>query len=195
MASALMLLGLFVPALTFAQSKGNPSDKFRQLEELLPTPNDQRAASGAPGHAYWQQRADYNINVELDDVNQRLTGSETITYYNNSPDSLSYLWLQLDQNIWAKTSETYSSQTAPNFDRIPFSTIDNLLARRDFDGGHRITAVRDAKGAALPYTIVKTMMRIDLPRPLAPGQSTAFSVDWNYNINDQRRIGGRTGYE
>jgi hypothetical protein len=190
-----LVIGLLSSPAAVAQSKGNPSDKFRQLEELLPTPNEQRAASGAPGHRYWQQRADYDIKVELDDANQRLTGSETVTYHNNSPDALTYLWLQLDQNIWAKNSDNYTSQSAPSFDRIPFSTIDNLLARRDFEGGQRITAVRDSKGAPLPYTVVRTMMRIDLPRPLAPGQSTVFSVDWSYNINDQRRIGGRTGYE
>ena len=192
---SLVLSQALLPLTSQAQSKSSPSDKFRQLEELLPTPNEQRTASGAPGHAYWQQRADYAINVELDDEKQRLTGSETITYYNNSPDALVYLWLQLDQNIWAQTSETYSTQAAPNFDRIPFSTIDTLMARREFEGGERITAVRDSKGAALPFTIVRTMMRVDLPRPLAPGQSTVFSIDWNYNINDARRIGGRTGYE
>src|SRR5687768_3803750 len=99
--SLFVLIGLLSPTIVHAQSKTKPSDKFRQLEELLPTPNEQRTASGAPGHKYWQQRADYTINVELDDAKQRLTGSETITYYNNSPDSLPYLWLQLDQNIWA----------------------------------------------------------------------------------------------
>ena len=178
-----------------AQSKTNPSDKFAQLEDLLPTPNEQRTASGAPGRGYWQQRADYMIKVELDDSQQRLIGSETITYFNNSPDALSYLWLQLDQNIWAQDSEGLATQAAPNFERVPFSTIDSLLARRDFEGGERITSVRDKSGAALPYTIVHTMMRIDLQRPLPPGQSTSFSVDWNYNINDARRINGRTGYE
>lgn len=182
-------------AAAFAQSKSAPSDKFRQLEEILPTPNEQRTASGAPGHAYWQQRADYSIKVELDDEHQHINGTETITYHNNSPDSLSYLWLQLDQNIWAKDSDSYLTQTAPALDRVPFTTIDNLLARRDFDGGDKITAVRDAKGAPLPFTIVKTNMRIDLPAPLAPGASVVFSVDWNYNINDARKIGGRTGYE
>ncbi|HYN26611.1 MAG TPA: M1 family metallopeptidase, partial [Pyrinomonadaceae bacterium] len=165
------------------------------MEDLLPTPTAYRTASGAPGRNYWQQRSDYDIKVELDDTNQRLSASETITYHNNSPDPLSYLWLQLDQNIWAKDSENLSTQVAPNFERVPFSTIDNLIVRREFEGGERITAVRDAKGAALPYTVVRTMMRIDLPRPLPPGQSTVFSIDWNYNINDARRIGGRTGYE
>jgi hypothetical protein len=185
----------FAPAVVRSQSKTNPSDKFRQLEEILPTPNEQRAASGAPGRSYWQQRADYQINVELDDVNQRITASETITYHNQSPDALAYLWLQLDQNIWRQDSDARLTQTAPNFERVPLNQIENLLHARTFEGGYRITAVRDAKGAPLRHTINKTMMRVDLPQPLAPGQSVSFSVDWNYNVNDQRKIGGRTGYE
>jgi aminopeptidase N len=189
---ALLLVCCSMAAL--AQSKSHPSDKFRQLDEILPTPNEQRAASGAPGRSYWQQRADYSIDVELDDVNQHITGSETINYHNNSPDTLSYLWLQLDQNIWAKDSDTYKTQTAPSFERLPFQAIDSLI-NRNFDGGDKITAVRDAKGQPLSYTVVKTMMRVDLKAPLASGQSVTFSVDWNYNINDQRKIGGRTGYE
>ncbi|MDT7541448.1 MAG: hypothetical protein QOE33_1352 [Acidobacteriota bacterium] len=177
------------------QSKTNPSDKFRQLEEILPTPNEQRAASGAPGRSYWQQRADYNIKVELDDANQRINGTETITYFNQSPDTLSYLWVQLDQNLFAKDSDTALTAAAPSFTNIPYRTIDSLLARRDFEGGYRISAVRDAAGAQMRHTIVKTMMRVDLPRPLAAGQTTSFSVDWSYNINDAKRVGGRTGYE
>jgi hypothetical protein len=190
-----VLCCLFSPAPAPAQSKTSPSDKFRQLEEILPTPNEQRAASGAPGRAYWQQRADYNINVELDDVNQRIIASETITYHNQSPDTLAYLWLQLDQNIWKQDSDSRLTGTANNLERIPIGQIENLLYARSFEGGYRITAVRDAKGAPLRHTIVKTMMRVDLPQPLAPGASVTFSVDWNYNINDQRKIGGRTGYE
>jgi hypothetical protein len=193
---AVLLCCLFAPALVSAQSKTSPSDKFKQLEEILPTPNEQRAASGAPGRSYWQQRADYQINVELDDVNQRIIASETITYHNQSPDTLNYLWLQLDQNIWKQDSDSRLTQTAPNtLERMPLFQIENLLYARGFDGGYRITAVRDAKGAPLKHTIVKTMMRVDLPQPLASGASTTFSVDWNYNINDQRKIGGRTGYE
>ncbi|MCP9496460.1 MAG: M1 family metallopeptidase [Pyrinomonadaceae bacterium MAG19_C2-C3] len=191
----------------FAQSKSDNTDKFRQLEEILPTPNTYRAASGAPGHQYWQQRADYQIKVTLDDARQRITGSETITYYNNSPDTLAYIWLQLDQNIFAKASGSNLTQAAPgSLERVPFTTIDNLIARRDFDGGNNITSVREAAagrgnrnqtqaGAPLRYTIVDTMMRIELPRPLASGQTFSFAVDWNYNINDQRKLGGRTGYE
>jgi hypothetical protein len=193
--AVLLLCCLFAPAPAAAQSKTSPSDKFRQLEEILPTPNEQRTASGAPGRSYWQQRADYNINVELDDVNQRITASETVTYYNQSPDPLAYLWLQLDQNIWKQDSDARLTGTAPNLERVPLGQIENLLYTRSFDGGYRITAVRDAKGAPLRHTIVKTMMRVDLPQPLASGQSVTFSVDWNYNINDQRKIGGRTGYE
>src|SRR5688572_3375867 len=94
-----------------AQSKTAPSDKFKQLEEILPTPNEQRAASGAPGRSYWQQRADYNINVELDDANQRIIASETITYYNQSPDTLAYLWVQLDQNVFRRDSDSRLTQT------------------------------------------------------------------------------------
>lgn len=192
---AVLLCCLFAPAPVAAQSKTHPSDKFRQLEEILPTPNEQRAASGAPGRSYWQQRADYNINVELDDAAQRIIASETITYHNQSPDALAYLWLQLDQNIWKQDSDSRLTGTAPNLERVPLGQIENLLYARSFDGGYRITAVRDAKGAPLRHTIVKTMMRVDLPQPLASGASVTFSVDWNYNINDQRKIGGRTGYE
>jgi len=177
------------------QSKSHPSDKFRQLEEILPTPTEYRAASGAPGSRYWQQRADYQIDVELDDARQRITGREKVTYYNNSPDTLTYLWLQLDQNLFAKDSDTVKTQTAPDFSRIPYATIDNLLARTDFDGGNKIASVRDAAGAPLPFVINKTMMRVDLKAPLASGQSTVFSIDWSYNINDAKRLGGRSGYE
>lgn len=210
----LLALCLSINPLLFAQSKTNAVDKFRQLEELLPTPNDQRSASGAPGPRYWQQRADYRIAVELDDARQRIIGSETITYFNNSPDTLTYLWLQLDQNVFAANSESNSTSTAPEFKKepppvsfdtrnppppgqpqLPYSTLDQLLAREAFDGAVKITAVHDGQGGLLRYTIVKTMMRIDLPQPLAPGRSTSFSVDWNYNINDQRKLGGRTGYE
>ncbi len=210
----LLALCLSVNPFLFAQSKTNPVDKFRQLEELLPTPNEQRSASGAPGPKYWQQRADYLIDVELDDAKQRIIGSERITYFNNSPDALNYLWLQLDQNIFAAASDANSTSTAPELKRepapisfdtrnppsqgqpqLPYSTLDQLLARDAFDGAVKITAVRDGRGMPMRYTIVKTMMRIDLPQPVAPNQSFFFSVDWNYNINDARKIGGRTGYE
>ncbi len=195
---AVLLIACFTLS-AVAQSKQNPVDKFRQLEEILPTPNEYRTASGAPGHRYWQQRADYQIRVTLDDARQRITGSETITYYNNSPDTLTYLWLQLDNNIFAPNSDDVLTETAPRLERVPFRALDNLMARQTFDGSVRITGVRDANpranNAALRYTINKTMMRIDLPQPLAPGAQTRFAVDWNYAINDARKVGGRTGYE
>jgi predicted secreted protein len=196
-AASVFFLATFFAVATpvFGQSKSAPSDKFRQLEEILPTPNEYRTASGAPGHRYWQQRADHVISVELDDEKQRIVGSETVTYHNNSPDTLRYLWMQLDQNIFAKDSDAFRTQTAQGLDRIPLSALDSLLLRPEFDGGCAVTAVRDAKGAPLPHTIVKTMMRIDLRTPLAPGQTVTFSVDWNYNINDAVKLGGRSGYE
>ena len=189
-----LILPLLCAPVCYGQSKTHPSDKFKQLGELLPTPNDYRAASGAPGNRYWQQRADYSIDVELDDSNQRITGKETITYHNLSPDVLTYLWVQLDQNIWTKDSDTFKTQAAPDFKELSFPTIENL-ALRDFDGGYKITSVRDGRNALLPHTIVKTMMRVDLRTPLAPGTSIVFSIDWNYNINDQKKTRGRTGYE
>jgi hypothetical protein len=189
-----LLLILCCSSLVLGQSKSKPSDKFRQLEETLPTANEYRTASGAPGNRYWQQRADYRIDVELDDVKHRIVGTETINYHNFSPDTLGYLWLQLDQNIFAKDSAAIRTQTAPGFERLPLAAIENLV-KRDFDGGDKITAVRDAKGASLPYVVVGTMMRVDLPQPLASGQSVVFNVDWNYNITDQRKLGGRSGYE
>ena len=204
--ACLLCLTLGAPAA--AQSKAEPSDKFRQLEEELPTPNEYRAASGAPGHRYWQQRADYQIEAELDETARRITAKETVTYYNNSPDALSYLWLQLDQNIFEPGAEANTTRAAPSFTptpepggeyteshRIPYATLDRLLTQDTFEGGHRVTAVRDARGQPLRFTVVRTMMRIDLPQPLAPGQNTTFSVDWNYLINDAKTLGGRSGYE
>ena len=180
----------------FGQSKTNPSDKFRQLsDDQLPTPNEQRTASGAPGNKYWQNRADYVIDVELDDANQRIIGKETITYKNFSPDALDYLWLQIDQNIHAKDSDSITTRTAPSFDdEVPIAQL-NQLVNREYDGRVNITSVRDAKGNPLRNVLNKTMLRIDLPTPLAPGASFVFSIDWNYAINNQRIFGGRSGYE
>ena len=183
-----------LPTFVFAQSKSKPSDKFRQLEEILPTPNEQRAASGAPGNRYWQQRADYVIDVELDDANQRISGRETVTYKNFSPDTLNYIWLQLDQNIYAKDSDAQMTRTAPDFKNVPLAQIEQLAAR-EYDGKLNITNVSDAKNNTLKYTVVKTMMRVDLPVPLAPGQNFVFNVGWNYEINNGAVFGGRTSYE
>ena len=195
----LSVVFLILLAVSFAsgQSKSKPSDKFKQLDEDLPTPNEQRTASGAPGNKYWQNRADYSIDVEIDDTNQRLSGRETVTYKNFSPDTLNYIWLQLDQNLFAKDSDTQKTQLAPNFDNeggFPISAVEQVAAR-EYDGRVNVTEVTDARKNPLKYTINRTMMRIDLPVPLAPGGSFTFNVAWNYAINNQRIFGGRAGYE
>ena len=187
---------LLAPLLGRAQNSNSGTDKFAQLETLLPTPNEYRTASGAPGPHYWQQRADYNIKASLDDQKQAITGSETITYTNLSPDVLAYLWVQLDQNILAKNSITTATNVAQvNNGRFSFQELDNQLATAEFDGGYKITAVTTAGGQPLKHTINHTMMRIDLPTPLRPGQSVAFGIKWSYNINDQLKISERSGYE
>lgn len=189
-----LLIILFLGA--FAQIKAQENyntNKFKQLHEELPTPNVYRTASGAPGAQYWQQRADYQIEVKLDEDAQNISGNETITYYNNSPDKLTYLWLQLDQNVRATTSDSYKIRQNSIGDSITFEELKNLVPW--FDGGFKIEKVTDTKGNDLPYTINKTMMRIDLPQPLVPNGAYSFKVKWNYNINNRDEVGGRSGYE
>ena len=166
---------------------------FRQLGTELPTPNTYRTASGAPGHDYWQQRADYDIRVKLDDVARRIDGEERITYFNNSPDVLRYVWLQLDQNQSAKDSDAELIREAKLADRMTFDQVRKL--EPEFDGGFRIGKVADASGKPLTYTINKTMMRVELPQPLQPGGKFTFDVAWWYPINDRIKYGGRSGYE
>lgn len=187
--SFLLLLGLGISA----QDKRYNHSKFKQLQYELSTPNVYRTASGAPGHMYWQQQADYVIAVTLDDENQSISGEETITYHNNSPDALSYLWVQLDQNMRAKDSDTYKVRTNSIDDRMSLRSLNSLEPW--FDGGFKLDYVRDESNKALPYTVVKTMMRIDLPAPLKSGEKTVLKIKWSYNINDRMQIGGRSGYE
>ena len=183
--------------------KFNQQDKFRQLEEILPTPGTFRTASGAPGHAYWQQKVDYDISIALNDENQTLSGSEKISYTNNSPDKLKYLWLQLDGNIFRPDSAASRGRSATRFgrgtltfDRIPIQTMQSLMAREVFDGGFNITKCMDTQSnAELKHTIVETMMRVDLPKPLANGETFEFQVDWNYKINNSKFDRGRAGCE
>jgi hypothetical protein len=201
--TSLIALSVLLPGIvTLAQDAGDEKiekfdqhDKFRQLEEILPTPNDYRAASGAPGHRYWQQKVDYEIDVAIDDENQILTGTEKVTYLNNSPDTLKYLWMQLDANIYAPDSDAALIATAPNFDRMSPEGLKRLLARRAFDGSASVTRVADADDRSLDHTIVKTMMRIDLPTPLQPKETFEFSVDWQYRINRADEVRGRTACE
>ena len=170
-------------------------EAFRQLEERLPTPNVYRTASGSPGPNYWQQRADYNISVELDDENQRIIGSETIAYRNHSPDVLRYLWVQLDANLFRPDSDGWSATEAPAMSGLSFQALRGVLYREEFDGGLTITKVATADGENLPHTIVKTMMRVDLPKPLGPGESTSLSIDWSYSLVDAKRVRARSGFE
>ncbi|WP_035557626.1 M1 family metallopeptidase [Hymenobacter sp. IS2118] len=190
---ALLGLGLLPTVALQAQTTNSGTDKFAQLETTLPTPNVYRTASGAPGHKYWQQRADYDIQVTLDDAKQAITGRETVTYTNRSPDVLPYLWMQLDQNLYDQKSATKSTQVSQLQDRMQFQALEGLLS--DFDGGFKIESVTGRDGKALKTVVNHTMMRVDLPAPLRPGQSYSFNVKWRYNINDQIKMGGRSGYE
>lgn len=183
--------------------------KFDQLKQEFTTPNGFRTASGAPGHLYWQQRADYMINILLDDEKQRIYGDETVTYYNNSPDILNYIWLQLDQNMQAPDSDTKKISTEGLFggyygwpagndrqgtQRISIQQLTRLF--HEFDGGFKLEYVRDLKGNDLPVTLNKTMMRIDLDQPLGPGAKYEFTIKWWYTINDRMKDGGgRSGME
>jgi hypothetical protein len=185
---------LFIPLLMFSQENTNTS-KFKQLYEELPTPNVYRTASGAPGHEYYQQKADYVIRVQLDEENHIISGDESITYTNNSPDVLDYLWIQLDQNVRAKDSDSQLTSTSSMDDEMSFGRIKRMHDRMNFDGGFKLELVTDVNGKNLPYTVNKTMMRIDLAKPLKNGQSFSFKIKYSYNINDRMKIGGRSGYE
>ncbi|WP_109434702.1 MULTISPECIES: M1 family metallopeptidase [Aquimarina] len=170
-------------------------NKFKQMYDEFATPNMYRTASGAPGSAYYQQQADYKMDIELDDKNKKLSGKETITYTNNSPDHLEFLWVQLDQNMRAKDSKTpliNGGGVDPASSQKGFVT---QYFAEPFDGGFNITSVKDVNGNPLKYTINRTMMRVEMPEHLAPGSKFVFSIDWWYNINDHVNGRGRSGYE
>lgn len=185
----------------FAQDiKNNPNsnhaNKFEQLGSTLPTPNEYRTASGAPGPKYWQQRADYDIKATLDEVNLKLTGTETVTYFNQSPDVLEYLWIQLDENQHSNVNNA----NYQNSNSLPAATTIQQLQgmqqdKTDNGYGHIITKLTDAAGKNLKYTVNKTMMRIELPQPLKAGQKFVFNLQWYYKIADRMSKGGRGGYE
>ena len=179
----------------FAQPQVNPwNDKFRQLgPDEMATPNTYRTASGAPGTDYWQQQVDYKMKIRLNDDIQKIHGEETITYHNNSPDVLYYLWIQLDQNIYAKDNNSAKIEQMKISDQMQTNDLIDLYPW--FDGGFKLDKVADASGKDLPYIVNQTMMRIDLPKPIQPGQTYSFQINWNYNINDRMRLGGRSGYE
>ncbi|MDO7854645.1 M1 family metallopeptidase [Hymenobacter convexus] len=189
--TALLSFALLPLAAAQAQTTNSGTDKFAQLETMLPTPNAYRTASGAPGPEYWQQRADYDISVTLDDARQAVSGHETITYTNRSPDTLPYLWVQLDQNVLAKNSITATTEVGQLQDKMSFAALETLLP--SFDGGFKIESVTGKDGKALHTVTNYTMMRVDLPTPLRPGQAFAFNVRWHYNVNGTRPR--RNGWE
>jgi predicted secreted protein len=209
-AAVLAFAGSAVIADAVQQTKGNFKDKFRQMEEILPTPNTYRNAAGEPGHEYWQQKVDYKIRATLDEANRRLTASEDVSYTNNSPDTLKYLWLQLDQNRFRKDSMgnvtrryTSSPERHPTIQsgdggkpmKLSLGSLRRMQRMDDVEHGFNIMSVTGKDGKDLDVTIVGTNMRIDLPKPLKPGASVDFSIDFAFNIIETDVIGGRAGYE
>lgn len=178
------------------QTKGSYQDKFRQLEgEEWPTPTDYRNASGAPGYRYWQQKVDYDVKARLDEAKRTVSGSETVRYVNNSPDALPYLWLLLDQNQYKRGSIDAMTETVSG-DKISLAEVRRLKRLKDWEGGFTIAAVRDASGKALPFTVVDSLLRIDLAQAVAPnGGETSFSIEWSFPMAENKVVGGRSGYE
>jgi len=195
---------LFIMSASIAQNsdkkqiKGHTDqNKFRQLKDVLPTPNNRRTASGAPGYEYTQQKVDYKMDIVLDEKTNRIFGNESITYKNNSKDYLEYLWVQLDQNMRSPDSKTplVNSEKLGNnpYNGPKTFTKNNILKPADF--GFKIEEVKNINGNELSYTINRTMMRINLPQPLTPGGTFQFNIKWNYLINNSVTDGGRSGFE
>ena len=180
---------------TEKQKGHEDTNKFRQMYDLMATPNMYRTASGAPGPEYYQQKADYKMDIELDDKNARLDGVETITYHNNAKESLDYLWLQLDQNRRNKNSVTKKNGSSYMDDAISTQGFSTKYLEEPVERGFNILSVTDEKGKPLSYTINETMMRINLVEPLQHGSKMVFTIKWWYNINNYMIEGGRSGYE
>jgi len=207
---ALILFATTASAQGVQQTKGDFEDKFRQLDEVLPDPNVYRNASGAPGHQYWQQEADYSITARLDEERRRLSAEATVRYTNNSPDTLPWLWMQLDQNIFrndsmAELTDDFggAGRRGPKVSlasggdpvRLSLEEVRRQQVMADNEFGYDIRAVSDMNGDELPHTIVGTLMRIDLPVPLAPGESVEFEIEWDFNIVEENAVFARSGYE
>ncbi|MBL4887502.1 MAG: M1 family metallopeptidase, partial [Flavobacteriaceae bacterium] len=198
--SALFLMAGFVSAQESGSEKGRKpghtnNNRFKQLYQEFSSPNQYRAASGAPGPAYYQQQADYKMTLDLDDKKKTITGYETITYTNNSPDNLEYLWVQLDQNVRERDGKTAKIDSRGMAASEPASSFAKKYLGLGFDGGFKITAVTDQNGQPLPNTINQTQMRVEMPKALKPGEKFTFNIGWWYNINNYVDDGGRSGYE
>ena len=198
-----LLALVFVSVGAFAQNEDKQvrepghtnTNKFKQLYDEFSTPNMFRSGSGAPGPSYYQQQADYKMDIEIDDVNARLMGSEIVTYTNNSPDELKYLWLQLDQNVRAQDSKSPLIQGNGFETAMATASFTSAFLTDGFDGGFKIQEVKDTNGNDLAHMINRTMMRIELPKGLKTGEKFSFSIKWWYNINDYLVDRGRSGYE
>jgi hypothetical protein len=205
-----MVLAAPAAAQGIEQTKGGFEDKFRQLDEVLPTANVYRNASGAPGHQYWQQEADYTIETTLDEDRRRSSSRATIRYTNNSPDTLPWLWMQLDQNIFRTDSmaeltddfggagrrgPAVSNASGSQPARLSLEELRRQQTMADNDFGYDIRSLRLVGGGELKRTVVGTLMRIDLPVALAPGQSVEFAIEWDFNIVEENAVYARSGYE
>ena len=200
-----IIAAFLVSSLSFGQQEVGPEEKkqeghyniskFRQLKQELATPNSYRTASGAPGHEYYQQKADYKMDIILDDEKQRIYGEEVITYHNNSPDVLEYLWVQLDQNVRAVDSKKNDvTAGGPSSYYNPQKFTETFLGK-PFDGGFKIDYVKNPEGGDMDYTINGTMMRIDLAKQLKSGENVSFKIKWWYNIPNYLVDRARSGYE
>ena len=177
------------------QSKGSFEDKFRQLDEVFPSPNLSRPATGEPGPMYWQQRADYKIQIKLNEDTRSVEGSETITYTNNSPLTLKYIWLQLDQNIFAR--ESINNLTRPwggGDSSVDFSTLRRQNFMDKFEGGFQELSIKINNKSA-DTNLVGTHVRINLDQPLKPGESTSLDIEWAYALVEENAVRARNGYE
>ncbi|MDD7886834.1 M1 family metallopeptidase [Flavivirga sp. 57AJ16] len=192
-----LFLFLTLFSLAFMKAQTQPwQGKFEPIDHMIKPPNTYRTASGAPGRDYWQQRANYKIKVILDESNNTISGEETITYYNNSPDDLSYLWIQLEQNVNKKGNEDFGSINNTIKNGMTSRQMQFLTRAIDFPAGYSIKYVKDADGNHIKTMINNTMMKVKLNTLLKSGESTRFSIAWSYPITDRSMyLLSREGYE
>ncbi|MEM9315123.1 MAG: M1 family metallopeptidase [Pseudomonadota bacterium] len=192
--AACIFCACYFPAVQAADAIGSGATAFAQLGQELPTPNAYRTASGAPGHAYWQQRADYRIEARLNAEARRIDAKARISYRNNSPDTLRYLWMQLDQNRFRADSLDQRSRTVSS-DRVSYQNLREHQAVAPGMFGYTGLSFTLDSGESLPFVVVDTMARVDLPAPLAPGESVSFDITWGFNIVLRDTVRSRGGYE
>ena len=194
------LLTLILISLSFTlvsqQNQPPYQGKFDAIDRLLEPPSPYRTASGAPGAEYWQQRADYQIKATINETTNTLEGTETITYYNNSPDVLKILWLQLEQNVNRKGNEEFNYVLGGIKDSISSRNMQMMLRPDDFPAGTEIFSITDINGNSIPYIINNTMMRLDLAEPLKPASNITFTIKWKNYITDRSKfLLSREGFE